>query len=62
VVEVLFVLELKVSLFSVSAMEDMGFVVTFEDGQVIIRSEGEDTQHAVVRLGIREGMMYRVLG
>jgi hypothetical protein len=60
--EVLFVPELKVNLLSVSALEDMGYAVMFEDGQVLIRSEGADTQDATVRLGIREGMMYRVLG
>jgi hypothetical protein len=49
-------------LLSVSALEDMGYAVMFEDGQVLIRSEGADTQDATVRLGIREGMMYRVLG
>jgi hypothetical protein len=49
-------------LLSVSALEDMGYAVMFEDGQVLIRSEGADTQDAAVRLGIREGMMYRVLG
>jgi hypothetical protein len=49
-------------LLSVSALEDMGYAVMFEDGQVLIRSEGADTQDATVRLGIREGMLYRVLG
>jgi hypothetical protein len=62
VAEVLFVPELKVNLLSVSALEDMGYAVMFEDGQVLIRSEGADTLDATVRLGIREGMMYRVLG
>jgi hypothetical protein len=46
----------------VAALEDMGYAVMFEDGQVLIRAEGADTQDAAVRLGIREGMMYRVLG
>jgi hypothetical protein len=62
VAKVLFVPELKVSLLSVSALEDMGYAVMFEDGQVLIRSEGANTQDAAMRLGIREGMMYRVLG
>jgi hypothetical protein len=59
--EVMFVQELKVNLLSVSALEDMGYAMMFEDGQVLIRSEGA-TLDATVRLGIREGMMYRVLG
>jgi hypothetical protein len=43
-------------LLSVSTLEDMGYAVMFEGGQVLIRSEGADTQDATVRLGIREGM------
>jgi hypothetical protein len=62
VVGVMYVPELKVNLLSVAALEDMGYAVMFEDGQVLIRAEGADTQDAAVRLGIREGMMYRVLG
>jgi hypothetical protein len=34
--EVMFVPELKVNLVSVSTLEDMGYVVMFEDGQVLI--------------------------
>jgi len=60
VAKVLFVPELKVSLLSVSTLEDMGYAVMFKDGQLFIRSEG--AQDAVVRLGIRECMMCRVLG
>lgn len=37
----------------------MGYALTFKDGQVLIRA---NTQDATVRLGIKEGMMYRVLG
>jgi hypothetical protein len=59
--EVMFVPELKVNLLFVSTLEDMGYAVMFEDGQVLICSEGA-TLDATVRLGIREGMMYRVLG
>jgi hypothetical protein len=50
--EVMFVPELKVNLLSVSALEDKGYAVMFEDGQVLIRSEGA-TLDAAVRLGIR---------
>jgi hypothetical protein len=62
VAKMLFVPEMKVNLLSVSTLEDMGYVVMFEDGQVLIWSEGADTQDAIVRLGIRENMMYKVLG
>jgi hypothetical protein len=40
---VMYVLGLKVNLLSVSALEDMGYVVTLEDGQVLIRSVRADT-------------------
>jgi hypothetical protein len=39
----MFVPELKVNLHSLSALEDMGYAVMFEDGQVLIRSEAADT-------------------
>jgi hypothetical protein len=48
-------------LLSISSMEDMGYTVMFEDGEVLILSGGADTQDEVVRLGIKEGMLYRVL-
>jgi hypothetical protein len=60
-VEVLYVPEMKVNFLSVLALEDMGYAMMFKDGQVLIRSEGADTQDATVRHGIKEGMMYRVL-
>jgi hypothetical protein len=62
VVEVMYVPELKVNFLSLATLEDMGYAVMFEDGQVFIRAEGADTQDVAVRLGIREGMMYRVPG
>jgi hypothetical protein len=62
VAEVLFVPEQKVNFLSVSALEDLGYTVMFEDGHVLLCLEGADTQDAAVRLGIREGMMHRVLG
>jgi hypothetical protein len=58
---VMYVPELKVNLLSISALEDMGYEVMFVDGQVHIRAEGA-TLDVAVRLGIRQGMMYRVLG
>jgi hypothetical protein len=42
-------------------MEDMGYEVTFPDVHVPIQEEGE-TLDVVVRLGIMQGMMYKVLG
>jgi hypothetical protein len=60
--EVLFVQEMKVNFLSVSALEDMGYEKMFVDGQVLIHSEGSYTQDAMVRLGIREGILYRVMG
>jgi hypothetical protein len=60
-VEVSHVLELRVNLLSVSAMADKGYAVMFEDGQVLIRSKGAALD-ATVRLGIRQGMMYKLLG
>ena len=61
VVEVLFVPELKVNLLSISNLEDMGYAFMFVDGQVLIRSEGA-TLDVTVRLGIKKGTMYRLLG
>lgn len=59
---VMYVLGLSVSLFSMLALEDEGYRVMFQDGQVLIRLEGVGTQDAAVRLGIRRGMIYRLLG
>jgi hypothetical protein len=56
--EVMYVLEMKVNLLSISALEDMGYDVMFVDGHVLIRAEGAALD-AAVRLGIRQGMMYR---
>jgi hypothetical protein len=49
-------------LLSVSSLEDMRYAIMFEDGQVLIRLEGADTQDATMRLGIREGMIHMLLG
>jgi hypothetical protein len=59
--EVMYVPDLRVNLHYVSALEDMGYVVMFADGQVLIRSEGAALD-AAMRLGIKQGMMYRMLG
>jgi hypothetical protein len=50
--KVLFVLELKVSLLSVSALEDEGYGVMFKHGHVFIHLEGATLDTAIV-LGIR---------
>jgi len=52
----MFVPELKVNLLSISTLEDKGYVV-----MLLIRSKGV-TLNEAVRLGIRDGMMYRLLG
>jgi hypothetical protein len=60
VAQVIYVPGLK--FLSISALEEMGNVVMFEGGKVCIRSEGEDTQDETMRLNIREGLLYRLLG
>jgi hypothetical protein len=57
---VIFVLEIKVNLIFVSYLGDKGYLVMFEDGRVLICSEGA-TLDAAVRIGIKIGMMYRML-
>lgn len=59
---VMHVLELKVNLLSISSLEDEGYEVVFKDGTVLIQSKGVGSQDVAVRLGIREGMMYKLLG
>jgi hypothetical protein len=56
---VLYVPELKKNLLSVSALEDEGFAVLFQNGQVLIHSEGAspDTTGSI---NVREGNIYRL--
>ena len=61
VVGVMYVPRLSVNLLSVSAFEDTGYAITFEDGQVLIWSKGADTPNAAMKLGIEQGTMYRLL-
>jgi hypothetical protein len=56
VAEVLFVLELKVSLLSISALEDERYGVMFQHGHVHIYPEGA-TQDAPALLGVRQGRL-----
>jgi hypothetical protein len=59
VADVLYVRELKKSLLLVWAMEDIEYAITFEDGQVLIRSKGSILDSTRV-LGKREGNIYRL--
>lgn len=56
VVEVLFVLELKVNLLLVPALENDIYGVLFDHGQVLIYLEG------VTMLGVKQGRLYKLLG
>jgi hypothetical protein len=58
---VIYVPELRVNLLSVSALADMGYTVLFVDGQVLLCAKGVALD-AAVRLCIRQGMMYKLLG
>jgi hypothetical protein len=53
VADVLYVLELKMNLFSISALEDKGFAVLFQNEQVLIHLEGANP-NATVSIGVRE--------
>jgi hypothetical protein len=59
--DVLYVPGLKKNLLSVSVMEDKGFVVIFQKGQVLICPEGASPDTTVV-IGVREGNLYRLQG
>jgi hypothetical protein len=59
--DVLYILGLKNNLLSVSAMEDMGFVVTFQRGKVLIRPEKDISDKTMV-IGVREGNLYKLQG
>jgi hypothetical protein len=59
--DVLYIPGLKKNLFSISAMEDRGFAVTFHRGQVLIRPKKASSKSAMV-VGVREGTLYRLQG
>jgi hypothetical protein len=61
IAEVLFVLELKVSLLSISTLEDEGYGVVFEHGHVFIYPK-INTLDITTMLGVRHGRLYRLLG
>jgi hypothetical protein len=61
VVEVLFVIELKVIFLSISTLEDFGYGVMFQHGHVHIYLE-RATLDATTVIGVRQGRLYRLLG
>jgi hypothetical protein len=56
--DVLYVPRLKKNLLSVSTMEDRGFVITFQRGQVLICPEKASPDTTMI-IGVREGTLYR---
>jgi hypothetical protein len=58
---VMYVLESRRNLLSVSALEDKGYAVLFQDRQVFMHSEGA-IPDTVVDIGVRESRVYRLLG
>jgi len=58
---VMYVVELRVNLLFVSTLADMGYTVMFMDRQVLLCAEGAALD-ATMRLGIGQGMVYKVLG
>jgi hypothetical protein len=56
---VLYVTELKKNLLSVLTLEDEGFAVLFQNGQVLIHSEGASPD-TTMSIGVREGKVYRL--
>lgn len=57
--DVLYVLALKMNFLSLSALEDKGVGVLFQDRHVLTYSEGA-TPETTVSIGVREGNMYRL--
>jgi hypothetical protein len=58
---VLYVAGLTKNFLSVSTMENMGFVVTFQRGKVLIRLE-KASPNTIMVVGVREGTLYRLQG
>jgi len=56
----LYVPDLKVNLLSVANFEDEGYLVTFQNGQVLVNSR-EATKDTIV-LGFSKDRLYRLLG
>ena len=52
--DVLFVLELKKILLSISTLEDRGYIVSFMDGRVLVWPKGSSIDSIGV-IGVRDG-------
>jgi hypothetical protein len=61
VTNVLRVPRLRKSVLSISTIEEKGYVVLFQDGQVLFMPKRSSLDAAVV-LGVRENNMYRLKG
>jgi hypothetical protein len=61
VTNVLWVPKLRRSVFSVSAIEEKGYDILFQDGQVLFTPKGSSSNTVVV-LGVRESNLYRMKG
>jgi hypothetical protein len=60
-VDLLYVPKMKRKFLSVSFFDDMGFVVTFKGGKVLICSEGASPD-TTINIGFRDGMIYKLQG
>jgi hypothetical protein len=58
---VLYVPKLKNNLLLVLYLEEMGFVVNFQKGKVLICSKGV-IPYTTMRIGVKEGRLYRFPG
>ena len=59
--DVLWVLELRRSVLSVSAIEKEGLDIVFQDGQALIKPRGSSSDTTVV-FGVRERNLYKLKG
>jgi hypothetical protein len=59
--DVLYVLDMRRNFLSVSALEDKGYVVLFQNKHVFMHSEGASPD-ITINIGVREGRVYRLKG
>ena len=59
--EVLYVLDLKKNLLSISTLDKKGYRVVFIDGQVLIWTKGKSIEDAIV-IGEEGGVLYKLKG
>jgi hypothetical protein len=59
--DVIYVLDLKKNLLSISSLEDGGYEVLFKKGQALIHSEGA-IPDTTVTISVKEGKIYRLQG